>query len=85
MQTLLANLPVATAWLFAGASLMHLLGPRWLLNMYGRWEYPRIFPYVAAALNLVVAVLLASPTYRVFGILLGEATAHFFGSRDHRQ
>jgi hypothetical protein len=85
MQTLLFNLPLATAWLFAGVSFLQMMGPSWLQNMYARWETPRIFPYVAAALNLVAAVLLASPTYRMFGIVLGEATSFFLGGRDQRQ
>lgn len=84
MQTLLFNLPFATAWLFAGVSILHLMGQSWLQNMYARWETPRIFPYVTAALNLVVAVLLASPTYRGFGIVLGEAKTIFLDGRDYR-
>lgn len=85
MQTLLFNLPLATAWLFAGVSFLHLMSPRWLQNIYGRWETPSIFPYLAAALNLVVAVLLTSPTYRGFGIVLGEAKTIFLDGRYHRQ
>ncbi len=84
MQTLLFNLPLATAWLFVGVSILHLMGQSWLQNMYVRWETPRIVPYVAAALNLLVAVLLTSPTYRGFGIVLGEAKTIFLDGRDHR-
>jgi hypothetical protein len=84
MQTLLFNLPLATAWLFAGVSFLHLMSPRWLQNIYARWETLRIVPYVAAALNLVVAVLLASPSYRYFGVVLDEANSFFLGGRAHR-
>jgi hypothetical protein len=85
MQTLLLNLPLAAAWLFAAASLTHLMAPRWLQNLYARMELPRFFPYVGAALNLVAAVLLASPTYRVVGFFLGEAVGFFLGGRGQRQ
>ena len=85
MQTLLFNLPFATAWLFAGVSFLRLMDARWLQKMHEIWELPRIFPYLEAALNLVVAVLLTSSTYRGIGIVLGEAKTIFLDGRIHRQ
>ena len=77
MKTFIPHLPVAIAWLFAGASMLHLITPRWLRNMYERWEYPRTFPYVAALLDLAAAVLLVSPDFRGFGIVFAEIIVFF--------
>ena len=77
MSALLTDLPLGIAWAFAGTSLLHLVGPRWLAAMYQRWNYPRAFPYVAATLNIAVAVLLASPQYRSLGIAAAAIIAFF--------
>ena len=65
------------AWLltlaFLGAGIVNAAGSAAIKNDFVRWGYPRWWNLVTGGLEVLVAALIAMPTARVAGLLLGAA------------
>jgi len=62
---------------FLSAAFVHVWGPQRLRAAYARWGYTDGHRYAAAAVNLVVALLLALPSYQILGAGLGALMLFF--------
>jgi hypothetical protein len=65
------------AWLlalaFLGAGVVNAAGSATIKDDFVRWGYPRWWNLVTGGLEVLVAALIAMPTARVAGLLLGAA------------
>ena len=52
---ILESLANGLAAVFAAAGVLHIVGPRWLIETYARWDYPARFRLVAAVLDIAAA------------------------------
>jgi uncharacterized membrane protein len=59
------------AALFAVIGVMQLSGPRFLRNVYARWDYPQAVRVVTGVLDIAAAAMLIDPDLRGWGIGLG--------------
>jgi len=63
--------------LFLLAGLVNLSGLSWLRRIYRAWDYPPNFYRVIGGLELTVALFLALPQTRIWGVILGGFIAFF--------
>jgi hypothetical protein len=61
---------LSVAIVFALIGVVQLAGPRFVREAYERWDYPQRVRLVTGVLDLMAALLLASPELRAFGIAL---------------
>jgi len=65
------------AWLlafaFLGAGVVNAAGSAAIKEDFVRWGYPRWWNLVTGGLEVLVAALIAMPTARVAGLMLGAA------------
>jgi hypothetical protein len=82
--SLLASLLAVT---FGAIGVVQLVGPRFVRATYDRWGYGPRVRIVTGALDIVAAIMLATPDMRSWGIVLGAVLT--FGSvvvfLNHRQ
>ena len=81
MHALLLSLPlVATTGLvfaFGASGLLQLAGPGFVLRAYQRWALPPRFHRVIGALMVLVAIFLAVPNTRLWGVALAGLVNFF--------
>lgn len=63
------------AGMFAASALAHLLGPRFILKAYERWNFPPKFHRLVGVVELLAAVFLAEPITRIWGVALAGIVA----------
>jgi hypothetical protein len=63
--------------LFAAAGLINLLGLSWVRAAYRFWHYPKQFYRTVGAMELLVAIFLAVPQLRIWGVILGGFIGFF--------
>jgi len=63
--------------LFLLAGLVNLSSLSWLRRIYRAWDYPPNFYRVIGGLELTVALFLALPQTRIWGVILGGFIAFF--------
>ncbi|MBU6297579.1 MAG: DoxX family protein [Alphaproteobacteria bacterium] len=73
---------------FALAGTVQLVGPRFVRDVYQRWEFAPGFYRVTAVLDLLAAVFLAVPETRLWGIglagmIIFAAVATLLGHRKY--
>jgi hypothetical protein len=66
-----STIAVALSIIFGVAAIVHLAGPGFVRRAYERWEFPPKFYRVTGLTELLVAVFLADPPTRLWGIALG--------------
>jgi len=54
---------------FAGAAVVHLIGPQKVREAYQRWDYPIQYRFVVASINLLAAIFLAG-SHHILGAVL---------------
>ena len=74
---ILESLANGLAAVFAAAGVLHIVGPRWLIETYARWDYPARFRLVAAVLDIAAATFLLFPDIRAWGITLAGIITFF--------
>ena len=62
---------------FLLAGLVNLGGLSWLQRLYRAWDYPPNFYRVVGVIELMVALFLALPQTRIWGVILGGIVAFF--------
>ena len=63
------------ASMFAASAFAHLLGPRFILKAYARWNFPPKFHRVIGIVELLAAAFLAEPITRIWGVALAGLVA----------
>lgn len=59
------------AMLFAGIGVVQLSGPRFVRDVYARWDYSQAVRIITGVLDIVAAAMLISGDLRGWGIALG--------------
>jgi hypothetical protein len=63
--------------LFLLAAIVNLSGHRLVRSAYNSWAYPQNFYRVVGAIELTVAIFLAVPQLRIWGVIVGGFIAFF--------
>lgn len=63
------------AGMFAASAAAHLLGPRFILKAYERWNFPPKSHRVIGIVELLAAAFLAAPITRIWGVALAGLVA----------
>jgi hypothetical protein len=71
-------LAITLAAVFGAIGLVHLAGPRFVRDAYDRWEYSQNLRFIVGFLELIAALWLADPAFRLWGI--GLAAVINFGA-----
>ena len=87
MHSIPTIVALSLAALFGAIGVVQIAGPCFLREAYRRWDYPQHLRLATGLLDIAVAVMLAEPSLRRWGIAL--AAILIFGSvvtlLNHRQ
>ena len=67
------SIALVLSGIFAVSGLVHLVGPTFVRRAYERWNFARGFHYIAGTVELMAGAFLASPTTRIWGVVLAAA------------
>ena len=67
------SIALVLSGIFALSGLVHLAGPSFIKRAYERWNFARGFHIITGLVELAAAAFLASPTTRIWGVVLAGA------------
>jgi hypothetical protein len=67
------SIALVLSGIFALGGVIHLAGPGFVRRAYARWNFARGFYFITGIVELAAAAFLASPTTRIWGVVLAAA------------
>jgi DoxX-like family len=67
------SIALVLSGIFALSAVVHLASPGFVRRAYTRWNFARGFHLITGIVELAAAAFLASPTTRIWGVVLAAA------------